>query len=279
MMRRIGFRRRKIGALQHIMEVIVQPTAEAAVKFTARLIADAVKAKPDFTLGLATGATMEGVYAELAAMNKRGEVDFSLTRTFNLDEYIGLPPEDKNSYRYYMNYHLFDKINIDKRNTHLPDGMAADEAAEGERYDAMIEDAGGIDLQLLGIGSDGHIGFNEPMSSLASRTRSKSLTPATYKQNSVYFNPPESMPMRAFTMGVGTILDSKRIVMLITGAKKAGIAAKAIEGPVCSMVTGSAIQLHPDVVVILDEGAAAELTMREYYDWSFAHEPKWAAYR
>ena len=261
------------------MEVIVQPTAEAAVKFTARLIADAVKAKPDFTLGLATGATMEGVYAELAGMNKRGEVDFSLTRTFNLDEYIGLPPEDKNSYRYYMNYHLFDKINIDKRNTHLPNGLAEDEAAEGERYDAMIEDAGGIDLQLLGIGSDGHIGFNEPMSSLASRTRAKSLTPATYKQNSVYFDPPETMPMRAFTMGVGTILDSKRIVMLITGAKKAGIAAKAIEGPVCSMVTGSAIQLHPDVTVILDEGAAAELTMREYYDWNFAHNPKWAPYR
>jgi len=261
------------------MEVIVRPTAEAAAKLTARLIADAINAKPDFTLGLATGATMESVYAELAAMNKRGEVDFSLTRTFNLDEYIGLPPEDKNSYRYYMNHHLFDKINIDKRNTHLPDGMAADEVAEGAEYDAMIDAAGGIDLQLLGIGSDGHIGFNEPMSSLNSRTRAKSLTPATYKQNSIYFDPPETMPMRAFTMGVGTILDARRIVMLITGAKKAGIAAKAIEGPICSMVTGSAVQLHPAAVVVLDEAAAAELTMREYYDWTFAHEPKWAAYR
>ena len=261
------------------MEVIVRPNAEAAAELTARLIADAVKAKPDFTLGLATGATMEAVYAKLAEMNRRGEVDFSLTRTFNLDEYIGLPPEDKKSYRYYMNYHLFDKINIDKRNTHLPDGMAADEAAEGERYDAMIEDAGGIDLQLLGIGSDGHIGFNEPMSSLSSRTRAKSLTPATYKQNSIYFDPPESMPMRAFTMGVGTILDARRLVLLATGAEKAEIIAKAVEGPLTSMISSSALQLHPNAVVIVDEEAGACLTGRKYYDWIFAHEPKWAAYQ
>ena len=261
------------------MEVIVRPDTDSAVKLTARLIADAINAKPEFTLGLATGGTMEAVYAELAAMNKQGKVDFSLTKTFNLDEYIGLPPEDKNSYRYYMNYHLFDKINIDKRNTHLPNGMAEDEAAEGERYDAAIEGAGGIDLQLLGIGCDGHIGFNEPLSSLSSRTRAKPLTPATFKQNSIYFNPPESMPMRAFTMGVGTILDARRIVMLITGERKAAIAAKAIEGPISSMVTGSAIQMHPNVVVILDEAAAAQLTMREYYDHVFATEPKWAPYR
>ena len=261
------------------MEVIVQPNAASAAQFTARLIADAIEAKPQFNLGLATGATMEAVYAELADMNKKKKVDFSKVSTFNLDEYIGLPPEDKNSYRYYMNFHLFDKINIDKRNTNLPDGMAADEVAEGARYEAAMKRAGGIDLQLLGIGSDGHIGFNEPLSSFASRTRAKALTPATYRQNSVYFDPPETMPMRAFTMGVGTILDAKRIVMLITGAKKAGIAAKAIEGPLSSMVTGSAVQMHPATVVILDVGAASQLTMREYYDWVFANEPKWKNYR
>ena len=127
------------------MEVIIQPDAAAAARLTARLIADAVKAKPAFNLGLATGATMEAVYAELAAMNKRGEVDFSRVSTFNLDEYIGLPPEDKNSYRYYMNFHLFDKINIDKKNTHLPDGMAADEVAEGVRYEAAMKQFG-VDL-------------------------------------------------------------------------------------------------------------------------------------
>ena len=261
------------------MEVIVRPDTASAAEFTARLIADAINEKPDFVLGLATGGTMEPVYADLARMNREGKVDFSLVRTFNLDEYIGLPPEDPQSYRYYMNYHLFDKVNIDKRNTHLPDGMAKDEAAEGERYEEAIRLAGGIDLQLLGIGSDGHIGFNEPLSSFSSITRAKPLTPATWKQNSIYFNPPEAMPMRAFTMGVGTILESRRIVMLITGAKKAGITAKAIEGPLTSMVTGSAIQMHPNVVVVLDEGAASQLTMRDYYDWIFAHEPKWAPYR
>lgn len=261
------------------MEVVVRPDTASAVDLTARLIADAVNAKPEFTLGLATGATMEAVYADLAKMNKAGKVDFSLTKTFNLDEYIGLPPEDKNSYRYYMNSNFFDKINIDKRNTHLPNGITDDEIAEGERYDEAIELAGGIDLQLLGIGQDGHIGFNEPGSSFGSRTRCKPLTPATWRQNSIYFNPPSSMPMRAFTMGVGTILDARRIVMLITGGKKAGIAAQAIEGPLTSMVTGSAVQLHPAAVVVLDAAAAAELKMREYYDWVFANEPKWAPYR
>ena len=261
------------------MEVIIRPTTEEAVRLTAELIADAIRQKPFFKLGLATGATMEAVYADLAEMNKAGRVDCSRVHTFNLDEYIGLPPEDPNSYRYYMNKHLFSKINIDMRNTNLPDGLAGDEIAEGLRYEEAIEDAGGIDLQLLGIGNDGHIGFNEPISSLGSRTRAKALTPATYAQNSVYFNPPESMPKRAFTMGVGTILDAERIVMLITGAKKAGIAAKAIEGPVTSMVTGSAIQLHPNTVVILDEAAAAELTQTEYYKWVFDNEPKWEPYR
>ena len=132
------------------MEVIIRPDTASAAEFTARLIADAINEKPDFVLGLATGGTMEPVYADLARMNREGKVDFSLVRTFNLDEYIGLPPENPQSYRYYMNYHLFDKVNIDKRNTHLPDGMAKDEAAEGERYEEAIRLAGGIDLQLLG---------------------------------------------------------------------------------------------------------------------------------
>lgn len=134
-------------------------------------------------------------------------------------------------------------------------------------------------MQLLGIGNDGHVGFNEPGSSLSSRTRAKSLTPVTYRQNCVYFNPPESMPKRAFTMGVGTILDANRVILLITGARKAEIAARAIEGPVTSMVTASALQMHPNTVVILDADAAAQLTQKEYYDWVFANEPKWENYR
>jgi len=261
------------------MEVIIRPDTARAVELAARLIADTVKAKPASKLGLATGHTMEAVYAELARMHRDNQLDFSLVRTFNLDEYIGLTATDPNSYRYYMDQHLFKHINIDLRNTFLPDGMAADEIAEGVRYENLIRDAGGIDLQLLGIGSDGHIGFNEPISSLASRTRAKALTPATHQQNSKYFNPPETMPKRAFTMGVGTIMDAKRIVMLITGSAKAGIAAKAIEGPVTAMVTGSALQLHPAAVVILDQAAASQLTQTDYYNWVFANEPEWAVYR
>jgi len=261
------------------MEVIIRPDTARAVRLAARLIADTVKMKPACKLGLATGHTMEAVYAELGRMHCEQKLDFSLVRTFNLDEYIGLAATDPNSYRYYMDQHLFKCINIDVRNTFLPDGMAADEIAEGQRYESLIRDAGGIDLQLLGIGSDGHIGFNEPISSLASRTRAKALTPATYLQNSKYFTPPEAMPKRAFTMGVGTIMDAKRIVMLITGSAKAGIAAKAIEGPVTAMVTGSALQLHPAAVVILDQAAAGMLTQTDYYNWVFANEPEWADYR
>jgi len=261
------------------MEVVIRPTTQSAVNLTAQLIADALRAKPNMVLGLATGRTMEAVYARLAEMYRKEHLDFSLARSFNLDEYIGLGPENKNSYRYYMNTQLFDHINIDKRNTNLPNGLADDIDGEGPRYEAAIEDAGGIDLQLLGIGRDGHIGFNEPLSSLSSRTRAKSLTPETYEQNGPLFDKPEDMPMRAFTMGVGTILDARRLVLLATGAEKAEIIAKAVEGPLTSMISSSALQLHPNAVVIVDEEAGACLTGRKYYDWIFAHEPKWAAYQ
>ncbi len=261
------------------MEVVIRPTAADAVRLTARLIAETVKADPACKLGLATGGTMEAVYAELVGMNRRGEVDFSLATSFNLDEYVGLGPDHPNSYRYYMNHHLFDHINIDKRRTHLPDGLAADEAAEAAAYEAAIRAAGGVDLQLLGIGCDGHIAFNEPGTSLGSRTHAQLLTPATYEQNSGYFTPPESMPMRAFTMGVGTILDARRTVLLITGKRKAAIAAKAIEGPVSAMVTASALQYHPDTVAILDEEAAAELEQKEFYRQTFEKEPRWERFR
>ncbi|MBO5762445.1 MAG: glucosamine-6-phosphate deaminase [Lentisphaeria bacterium] len=261
------------------MEVVIRPTTESAVKLTAAILADAVRAKPNLVLGLATGRTMEAVYAELAEMYRQEYLDFSLARSFNLDEYIGLGPDNKNSYRYYMNYHLFNNINIDKRNTCLPNGLTDDVEGEGERYEELIKAAGGIDIQLLGIGRDGHIGFNEPLSSLASRTRAKSLTPETFEQNSPLFDRPEDMPKRAFTMGVGTILDSRNLLLLATGEEKADIIAAAIEGPVSSMITASALQLHPHAVVILDEAAAAKLKSRRYCDWIFENEPKWAAYR
>lgn len=261
------------------MEVIIRPTAESATKLTARLIADAFKIKSDLVLGLATGRTMEKVYAELVRLHREERLDFSLCRTFNLDEYIGLPPENKNSYHYYMNDHLFSKINIDKRNTHLPDGMAKDLRAAASRYEQMITDVGGIDLQLLGIGTSGHIGFNEPLSALRSRTRDKALTPYTIKQNGPLFGDPSLMPKRAMTMGVGTILDSKRCLMLVTGKEKAQILAKAVEGPITAMISASALQLHNRCTVIVDKDAGSLLQEVDYYKWIFENEEDWAPYR
>ncbi len=261
------------------MEVVVRPCKPEASWLAARLIATAIQAKPSLVLGLATGRTMERLYAKLVQMHKEEGLDFSLVRTFNLDEYIGLPPEDPNSYRYYMNHHLFDHINIDKRNTHLPDGMTQDEAGEGARYEAEMREAGGVDLQLLGVGRAGHIGFNEPLSALQSRTRAKALTPLTISENSGEFDDPDRMPRRAITMGVGTILEAKRLLMLVTGESKAEILSKAVEGPITSMVSATAIQLHPNVQVVCDAEAASSLSGREYYDWIFENEPEWQEYR
>ncbi|OGV48052.1 MAG: glucosamine-6-phosphate deaminase [Lentisphaerae bacterium GWF2_52_8] len=261
------------------MEVIIRPTQEHAASLTAQLISEAIIARPKIVLGLATGRTMEMLYDKLAKMHKEQKLDFSLCRTFNLDEYIGLPPEHKGSYRYYMNKNLFDRVNIDLRNTHLPNGIAPDIDAECGRYEAEIADCGGIDLQILGIGRSGHIGFNEPLSALRSRTRAKALTPTTVAQNCSLFDRPEEMPQHAITMGVGTILDAKRILMMVTGREKAEILAKAVEGPVTAMISASALQLHQRCTVVVDEAAASLLKEREYYHWIFQNEPEWAPYR
>ena len=261
------------------MEVIIQPDAKAAAALTAEIIDHELRAEPSLVLGLATGTTMESVYADLARRHVEQGLDFSLCRTFNLDEYIGLPADDMHSYRSYMNSHLFAKVNIDIRNTHLPDGMAADIKGECRSYEDRIKRCGGIGVQLLGIGRDGHIGFNEPLSALMSRTRDKALTPSTIEANSVLFDNPAKMPRRAITMGVGTILESRRCLMLVTGAVKAEILAQAVEGPVTSMITASALQLHPHCTVIVDEAAAANLKGKDYYRWIFENEPEWEAYR
>ena len=175
---------------------------------------------------------------------------------------------------------FFRQVNLDPRNTHLPDGLAPNVAAECLAYEDRIRECGGIDLQLLGIGPDGHIGFNEPLSALRSRTREKALTPVTRAANAGPFGgDPERVPPRAITMGVGTILDSRRCLMLVTGAAKADILAKAVEGPITAMVSASALQLHPHCRVIADETAAAGLQGLDYYRWMFANEPEWAEFR
>jgi glucosamine-6-phosphate deaminase len=261
------------------VEVIIQPNREAAAALVARVIARELRANPSLVLGLATGATMERVYRHLVRMHTEEKLDFSLCRTFNLDEYVGVFPSDATSYRHYMNHHLFRHVNLDIRNTHLPNGMAENLEAECRLYETAIERAGGIDFQLLGIGKAGHIGFNEPLSALRSRTRVKALTPTTIKQNAPFFGGEEHMPRRAITMGVGTIMEARRCLLLATGDSKAHVIAQAVEGPITSMVTASALQLHPRCTVVVDEEAAVELKEKEYYRWIFENEPEWEDYR
>lgn len=262
-----------------VVEVIIQPNKEAASALVARMVANDLRANPHLVLGLATGATMELVYQRLARMHKEDKLDFSLCTTFNLDEYVGVARSDPHSYRHYMERHLFQHVNVDPRNTHLPNGTAADLDAECRNYEALIQRFGGIDLQLLGIGKAGHIGFNEPLSALRSRTRVKALTPTTIKQNASSFGSEDKVPRRAITMGVGTILDCRRCVLLATGETKAEILAKAVEGPITSMISATTLQLHPRCTVVVDEPAASLLTEKDYYRWIFQNEPEWEGYR
>jgi glucosamine-6-phosphate deaminase len=261
------------------MEVIIRPTAAAAADLTAGIIAAGLCAKPDLVLGLATGRTMEPVYAQLVRRHREEKLDFSRCRTFNLDEYIGLPPDRAHSCRDYMNRHLFSEVNVDWRNTHLPDGAAADLESECEHYERLIAHCGGIDLQLLGIGRAGHIGFNEPLSAFRSRTRAKALSPVTRAQNAPQFSRPEDVPRRAITMGIGTILEARRCLLLATGADKAEIVAQAVEGPMTGMISATALQWHPRCAVIVDEAAAGKLRRTDEYRWNFANEPEWEPFR
>ena len=247
------------------MRVIVQPDPDSVARRAAQFIARLVRRRPTCVLGLATGGTPLGLYRELIRMHREEKLDFSRVVTFNLDEYIGLEPTHPQSYRAFMNVNLFDHINIDRRNTHVPDGLATDFEASADSYEQAIRDNGGIDLQLLGIGTDGHIAFNEPGSSLGSRTRVKSLTAETVRDNARFFGRAEAVPRLAITMGVGTILESRQCLLIACGEAKAAAIAATVEGPVTAQVTASALQLHRDVVAVIDEAAASQLHRREYY--------------
>jgi glucosamine-6-phosphate deaminase len=248
------------------MLVVLTSNYEELSREAARIVAHAVRQSPASRLGLATGSTMVGVYRELVQMHRASTLDFSRVVTFNLDEYLGISPEHPHSFHHFMRENFFGMVNVDPKNVHIPDGtISGDYEKYCGEYEDEIQGAGGIDLQLLGIGRNGHIGFNEPTSSFASQTRLKVLSKATVEDNRKFFGEGETVPRCAITMGIGTILTSRRVLMLATGAAKAGAVAKAIEGPITASVTASALQLHPDATVIVDEEAASQLKQKDYY--------------
>ncbi|HUT32233.1 MAG TPA: glucosamine-6-phosphate deaminase [Planctomycetota bacterium] len=244
------------------MRVVVVKSLEDMGKEAGAIVAEGMRAKPHYVVGLATGDTPKPLYRELIRLHKEEDMDFSTTVTFNLDEYLNLPATHDQSYRYFMDHELFNHVNIVKANTHVPDGMSDDVETHCMVYEAMIEDVGGMDCQVLGIGRNGHIGFNEPGSSLASRTRAVDLTDDTIEANSRMFANIEDVPKRAITMGIGTILESEKIIMLATGPGKAAAVAAALEGPVSVKCPASALQLHPDVTFVITEDAGSRLTLK-----------------
>ena len=249
------------------MEIIICKTKEEASRKAADLVTALVKSNPKAVLGLATGSTPVEMYKCLIADNKAKKVSFKGVRSWNLDEYWGLPPTHDQSYRYFMDENLFDSIDIVKKNTHVLNGLAKDWRKEVTAYEAAIKKAGGIDLQVLGIGSDGHIAFNEPGSSLASRTRIVSLTPQTIKDNARFFKKAADVPRQALSLGVGSIMEARRIVLLAFGANKADAVKAMVEGGVSQFCTASALQMHPDAWVFCDAAAASKLKLKTYYAW------------
>ena len=253
------------------MEIIIHSTPEAATRVAARIIGRLLREKPDAVLGLATGSTPLRLYRELIDM----KLDWSKVTTFNLDEYIGLPCKHPQSYHTFMWENLFSHINIDSENIHIPDGNAMDIPGFCRKYEEQIRAAGGIDLQLLGIGTDGHIGFNEPTSSLASRTRIKTLTQQTCRDNARFFGSEAEVPKHVITMGIGTIMEARRNLLMAFGENKAQAVAEAVEGPVSSINPASVLQMHPVVTVCLDEPAAGCLKRADYYRWVYENKPEW----
>lgn len=249
------------------MELVICKSAAEASRKAADRIAALVKKSPSCVLGLATGSTPMAMYAALAEDVKAGKISFKDVKTWNLDEYYGLAPAHVQSYRHFMNFHLFNKIDIEPANTHVLDGLAKDWRQECAEYEKAISAAGGIDLQVLGLGSDGHIAFNEPGSSLSSRTRLVSLTPETIQANARFFASEDEVPRHALSMGVGTIREARQIVLLAFGSRKAHALKGMVEGGISQFCTASILQLHQDVWVYCDEAAAAELSLKDYYAW------------
>lgn len=243
--------------------MIVADDYESMSKRAGEIVIEEMKRKPDIVLGLATGSTPEGLYEELIKAYRQGQIDFSRLKTFNLDEYIGLPPAHSQSYWRFMFEKLFEQVNINYRNIHVPDGMTEDIDGFCKDYEEKIRGAGGIDLQILGIGVNGHIGFNEPGSPSGSRTKKVELTEETIRANSRFFESEDQVPRYAISMGQATIIETKKIILLASGKNKADAIAKAVEGPITEEVPASILQSHPDATVIVDREAGSKLKGRE----------------
>mgnify|MGYP002519894591 CR=1 FL=1 len=239
------------------MKIIVTKNYDEMSKKAAELMAEIIKNKPACVLGLATGDTPIGMYNELVAKYEAGEIDFSAVRSMNLDEYYPISPDNDQSYRYFMNKHLFDRVNIDKANTSVPDGTAENVREFCSAYEAKLDELGGTDVQVLGIGRNGHIGFNEPDSVLVQDTHVTDLTEDTIDANSRFFESIDDVPRQAISMGIGSIMEARRVILVATGKDKAEAVYKMMKEPVTPHVPASVLQLHPDCIILVDEAAAS----------------------
>ena len=258
------------------MEIVICPDATEAGRLGANAIVALLQRKPDAVLGLATGSSPMAIYDELVRRRQSGEVSFAQARAFTLDEYVGLASDHRETYHNVIRRDFVDRVDFAPAAVHGPDGLAADLPAVCHEYEEAIVTAGGVDLQILGIGTDGHIGFNEPTSSLASLTRIKTLTQQTREDNARFFDGDmDAVPTHVLTQGVGTILRARHLVLLAWGENKAAAVAATVEGPVTAMVPSSALQLHPHATVVVDEAAASQLRLADYYRHVYEGKPGW----
>ena len=262
------------------MEIVICPDPDEVARLAASKVARVVHdVGPNAVLGVATGSSPLALYAALAEQVAAGTLDLSRASAFALDEYVGLPAGHPESYAEVIRQTVTEPLRLDPARVHTPNGFADDIEAAASAYEKAMADAGGVDVQILGVGSNGHIGFNEPTSSLASRTRIKTLTPQTRADNARFFDSIDDVPTHCLTMGLGMIMDARQVVLVAQGASKADAIAAVVEGPVTAMVPGSVLQLHRFATVIVDEAAASKLTHDEYYRWTFDRKPEWQRYR
>src|ERR687893_38199 len=257
------------------MEIVILPTPAEVGRLAARKIAQVTNRRPTAVVGLATGSSQLAIYAELAAQVEAATLDARQVRGVALDEYVGIPADHPESYLSVITRQVTRPLGLDPGNVFVPDGRAADIPAACAAYEATIRDLGGVDIQILGIGANGHIGFNEPTSSFASRTRIKTLAPQTRADNARFFAGPDAVPTHCLTQGLGTIMDARELVLVAQVEGKAEAIARMVEGPVTSMCPGSVLQFHQHAYVIIDEAAAARLTLVDYYKHTYANKPDW----